>query len=135
LKACRLCHESKPLAEFGKNPRRKSGIQNECRECMRTYQREWKRVHADGNRDAKLRKKYGLTLKQYKAMLADQDDKCLICGEPFNPDVRWLMACVDHDHETGKVRGILHMNCNAALGLLGDSPEYCEAAAAYLRAA
>jgi predicted Zn-ribbon and HTH transcriptional regulator len=56
---------------------------------------------------------YDLTVNQYKAMLIEQDHKCKLCGKLFNRD-----DCVDHDHVTNRVRGILHMRCNVNLGHL-----------------
>ena len=77
--------------------------------------------------------KYGVTLDDYFAMMASQDGKCKLCREPFG-ESKGKRPALDHCHETGNVRGILHANCNIALGMLRDSPAMCIQAAEYLRA-
>lgn len=79
-----------------------------------------------------LMRKYGLSLLQKEAMIVMQGG-CAICGreQPGMAD-RWA---VDHDHLTGRVRGILCYDCNTAIGKLGDDPNTLEKAAAYLRKA
>lgn len=79
-------------------------------------------------RDANLRIKFGISRAEYDAMLAAQDGRCAICRSD-TPGGRGGF-CVDHDHETGEVRGT---RCNAGLGQFQDGPERMEAAAAYVR--
>jgi hypothetical protein len=71
-------------------------------------------------------KTYGITGEQFEAMYQEQYGRCLICqkGEA---------TCVDHNHETKKIRGLLCRKCNAAIGILGEDPELLERAANYLR--
>jgi hypothetical protein len=76
-----------------------------------------------------LKRKYGLTLAQYDAMLEAQGGVCAICRQP-RPEERTLH--VDHDHETGAIRGLLCFTCNNALGNFRDEPELFHAAAQYL---
>jgi hypothetical protein len=71
---------------------------------------------------------YGITEQDYDRMLDEQAGGCYICGG--KPERRALD--IDHDHETGKVRGLLCSNHNRAIGLLGDDPEMLLAAHAYL---
>lgn len=88
--------------------------------------------------NAYLLRTYGITLNQYNFIRVCQDDKCAICGgEGFimNPDRHVLKLVVDHDHSTGKVRGLLCHNCNRALGLLQDSKESLRKAIGYLEGA
>lgn len=82
---------------------------------------ESQRVKADQAR----RWKYGLSPAEYDAMVAAQDGRCAICGA-----ISTLF--VDHDHATGKVRGLLCCACNTALGMLRDSQSVMRAAAAYM---
>ena len=73
---------------------------------------------------------YGITYEQRHEMYLSQYGKCAICAvdcEEFGMDT-------DHDHTTGRVRGLLCRKCNKAIGLLNDSPEVLRAAAAYLEA-
>lgn len=83
-------------------------------------------------RQRKLKDKYGLTVERYDQLMAEQDGACAICGVAGPEAARWGKLVVDHDHETGEVRGLLCSNCNCAIGLLGDSPELLTKAAGYL---
>ena len=78
-------------------------------------------------RDRWLRGKYGITLDDYKRRLDAQGGRCEICGE--SPDRHRLF--VDHDHRTGKVRGLLCQGCNMRIGWR-EKAEFVEADAAYL---
>lgn len=73
-------------------------------------------------------------VKRFDVMLAEQDGKCGICARPFTFNRRHD-ALVDHDHRTGKVRGLLCNSCNTGLGKMGDSIVGLERAIAYLRRA
>ncbi len=66
-----------------------------------------------------LWKKYRLTLEDYDRMLEAQQGRCAICRR--RP--RKFLLCVDHDHKTKKVRGLLCIRCNRGLGSIGDSLE------------
>ncbi len=65
------------------------------------------------------RRKYGITLDDYKQMYEDQSGRCAVCN--LEPQVRDLM--VDHNPVTGKVRQLLCLHCNTALGNLRDSED------------
>jgi len=62
-----------------------------------------------------------------------QGGVCAICGKP-EATARTKRLCVDHCHETGKVRGLLCSHCNRAIGLLGDSCAILASAITYLEA-
>ena len=81
-----------------------------------------------GSKRASLLKRYGMTPLEYELRLARQNGACAICKK--TPKQRWL--CIDHCHETGKVRGLLCTPCNAALGAFGDDPKRMQAATDYL---
>jgi hypothetical protein len=81
------------------------------------------------NRD--LMRNYGLTTESYSAMLNGQGGKCAICGTS-DWGGRHNSPVVDHDHETGVVRGILCNNCNAAIGFMSDDPDRAIAISRYL---
>lgn len=68
----------------------------------------------DRNRDNRLYHLYGITRDEFNNLLKSQGFKCAICHK--NLEERGKNTCVDHDHETGKVRGILCMLCNLWLG-------------------
>lgn len=82
-------------------------------------------------RMAYIEKRYGITYLDFEAMEATQAGLCKICKRP--PDGRFDRLHVDHDHKTGKVRGLLCHGCNVSLGRFQDKPEWLDAAAAYLR--
>jgi hypothetical protein len=77
---------------------------------------------------------YGLSESQYMDLLEAQDWKCMVCGEP-EQRIRagqLMELCVDHDHLTGRVRGLLCSECNSGLGKFHDSPSLLRAALLYL---
>lgn len=83
--------------------------------------------HKRRNLDAKRKRLYGITRKQYEEMVMAQCGLCAICG---NSDIKPLS--VDHCHETGKVRALLCHPCNVGLGLFKDDVSRLENARAYL---
>lgn len=85
-------------------------------------------------RKSKLKIKYGLTEEAHDAMLASQGGCCAIC-KTFRWGSTSGVPHVDHDHETGEVRGLLCFACNTGLGKLGDNVESLERALAYLKKA
>lgn len=87
-----------------------------CKVCLEETRKL--RYDAKKKRDKNLQQNYrGFTSNDYDALLLKQEGVCAACGQPQK---RYLH--VDHDHKTGKVRGLLCTNCNAALGLLHDDP-------------
>ena len=92
-------------------------------------------VNVASRRRARLKHRYGLTDEEVDFLIAEQGGKCAICGEPpsdANTRAHWGgKLCVNHDHDTGKVRGLLCNDCNLAVGY-GKTPEALRAAADYL---
>lgn len=76
----------------------------------------------------KLKKNFGITCEEYHAVLEKQNGCCAIC---FGIDEDVKLA-VDHDHETGKIRGLLCRSCNVGIGHLKDSKTVLASALAYL---
>jgi hypothetical protein len=87
-------------------------------------------VSAEKHRQYSLKAKHGLTLAEFDAMAARQDGRCAICGT--DAPGAWGRLCVDHDHRTGELRGLLCSDCNVAIGRLHDDPQLIRRAAAYL---
>lgn len=90
--------------------------------------------HSQFKADEKLTKavqKYGLTAAGFRKLLAEQGGGCAICGATA-ANANGGRLVVDHDHETGKVRGLLCGGCNTGIGLLGDDAQRVLAAAWYL---
>jgi len=91
----------------------------------------------DTNRLYNVLRGYGLTEADYLALIDKQGAGCAICGrvagsgkDSTSKNFRYL--CVDHDHDTGKVRGLLCSNCNTGLGMFRDNVELLRLATAYL---
>jgi len=74
-------------------------------------------------------KQFGITEEEYTEMVVSQDGKCDICGQ--HPSKKSL--CVDHDHKTGKVRGLLCDKCNTGIGNLEDNITYLKNSIKYLK--
>ena len=77
-----------------------------------------------------LKSNYGITLQTFKEMLKNQDNKCAVCKRLFEKESD---ACVDHCHKTGKIRGLLHSNCNRAIGLFEENIETLKNTIEYLK--
>lgn len=75
-------------------------------------------------------KKYGLSVKQYRLMACEQDYKCMICG--IHQDEMLTDLSVDHNHKTGKLRGLLCKSCNWGIGHFLDDADLLRKAANYL---
>lgn len=105
--------------------------EQEAREAARkeTRKRRGKR-NKDKAREDRLRKQWGKTLAWYDRVLEAQGGGCAICGASSSSDGSAL--AVDHDHETGDIRGLLCAGCNRGLGFFKDDPERLRAAIRYL---
>lgn len=101
------------------------------RDRIRGYNNDESTFRASRNTTCK---RYGITPEDYESMLADQDGVCAICHEPETLIRRGTVCSltIDHDHMTGKVRGLLCNNCNRALGLFNDNQKILRSAAEYL---
>lgn len=113
--------------EYGKTYRK------ENRERIKKLQEVWRQNNPkkcqNYYRNSVL-KIYGITPQEYDALLKNQNGKCAICRRPHTDFERRLH--VDHDHSTGKVRGLLCVKCNQGIGYLDDCPELLERARQYL---
>ena len=81
------------------------------------------------SRKAHLKITYGLTLAEYDKMFEEQNGTCAICNG-INIDGRRLF--IEHNHKTGKIRGLLCYRCNTTLGIL-ENIEFCKKANKYLK--
>jgi hypothetical protein len=98
------------------------------------YIRNWERIAQEYEltaRGIRLQKYYNMTLDDYDAMLKTQNNQCVICGK--TPEENGKRLCVDHDHETGAVRGLLCDKCNTGLGFFRDSIDLVSRAKKYLK--
>lgn len=87
-----------------------------------------KRYQTDSEKSKRLFLRYGITLEEYKQILEAQDNGCCLCGRRDTKPLH-----VDHDHKTGKVRGLLCSSCNMGLGLFGDDSNLLQKAINYLK--
>lgn len=127
-KRCPDCSETKSLDDFPRHRSRRDGRGEYCKPCHNKRGRETKfRLHG-GGRHYHLKGRYGIGAADVEAMVAAQGDQCALCRT--RPATQ-----VDHDHQTGAVRGILCLLCNAGLGAFRDDPEIIASAIEYLESA
>lgn len=150
MKTCSKCKEQKELSEFHNDKSRKDGYFINCRLCDYAYRKKinsteerkkWQKQYnkerfltAEGRLYAanySLKKNYGISMNEYRAMLEAQNGCCKICKKHYSRFTRRLH--VDHNHETGKIRELLCHHCNAAIGLLDESIDLFLEAINYLR--
>lgn len=115
-KKCFRCKNIKNISEFYKNKLNKTGHDSICKECSSNKSSNFKIIE------------YGITVQEYNDMLETQDFKCAICSKEQDN----ISLSIDHNHTTGKVRGLLCNSCNMALGLFQDSTRILLMAATYL---
>lgn len=134
-KACRYCGETKPVDEFVIRDRARGTYKNECRACKKIYSS--KRYFSDPqkHRDVLRQSLYGMQPGEYAQMFTTQKGVCFICRRTERSahksgTVRSLF--VDHNHDTGAVRALLCMNCNAGIGQFQDDAELLLRAAVYI---
>jgi len=95
----------------------KRKVYNNNPEKQRIRARQWQLNNPEKHKASKLKSLYGLSVEEHQQLLDDTNGKCPICGKDFSE----ARACVDHDHETGIVRGMICSNCNSAIGLLNEN--------------
>lgn len=136
MKKCRTCKESKPLTEFHSHASCAQGVRPDCKECFNVGEAErsvrYRRLNPDKRRSTILKNRFGIDKDEFDAMLASQNGACKICLG-VSPGASKKHFSVDHDHKTGKIRGILCHGCNAGLGMFQDNPEALIAASNYLK--
>ena len=139
MKACNRCHQIKPLSAFHKNKQSPDNHQYACKECQRNYHKDQyksnfeyrekrktscrknQRKHYCSEKEwvRKLKQKYNLTITQYSKMLVKQNRSCAICKQlekNKHQNGKIIRLAVNHDHKTGKIRGLLCAECNQNLG-------------------
>lgn len=137
---CVDCDEHKPADAFY---RYKTGsLYTRCKPCHYSYTQRWRAANRErvrqlereryaGRYATKIRarkrlRKYGLTPEGYTALVERQGGLCPICLEPLveldgpavNGSGDWNLPSIDHCHDTGRVRGVLHRRCNLAIEFL-----------------
>jgi hypothetical protein len=132
---CKACNLAAKAARYRANPGPARQRTQEWREANpQRYAETQARFRASNgkkisNRRSHLKRKYGITLEQYDEMLQAQGGGCGICG--VAPPSRSSLH-VDHDHRTGRIRGLLCFRHNNALGDFDDDPALLRAALRYV---
>jgi hypothetical protein len=161
MKRCKKCGVEKVLEDFYQAAGMRDGHRNDCKVCDLAAKRvryladpakaiarvkRWQQQNPDrvnatqrarraepsakrAERASYLKRKYGITIEQYDELLAAQGGKCAICRREPRPDISLHL---DHDHETGQLRGILCFRCNNALGDFDDDVSLLRAAVRYI---
>lgn len=124
LLKCNKCGDEKPVNMFSLTPA--GNPRNACKACRS------KANSGQVRKDRYLKATYGITHADYLRMLEEQDGCCAICDTPAI-DLYHGVLDVDHNHETGEVRGLLCNSCNRLLGFAGDSKERLKRAVVYLK--
>lgn len=112
---------------------RPPSLQPRCKPCAAQDTREYNIQNKEKVRDSRYTKTYGLRFKEVIEMSQGQCEICKIdlifgASQPNSQS-----GVVDHNHTTGRVRGILCNSCNRGIGYFRDNPMFLEKAASYLR--
>lgn len=137
MKTCSKCKLEKERSEFYNCVSTKTGLSSYCKGCTAINIKERRGKDPEGtrrrdhkrylsNKDAYLKRTFGISLKEWKGMHEAQGGVCDICKRPAGS------LCVDHNHESGKVRGLLCFQCNTSLGGFQDSVSVVSSALDYL---
>jgi Recombination endonuclease VII len=141
-KRCTLCGVEKPLGAYGKQKGGRYGLHPRCKECRQKAERaryaakreqilEQQRTSAARAAYRKgiwRRRAYGITHDEFRAMVETQGGRCALGHELRASDE----LVVDHDHDSGAIRGLLCRLCNVGLGAFRDDPTFLRAGAEYL---
>lgn len=124
-RVCKACAVEKPIEDYHKAPGYKEGRRPQCKVCYAEYQKQFL-LDTDKRRGYWIKHKYGITMGEHDKMLDEQNGGCAVCTLPLTEPQ------VDHDHATGKVRGLLCRHCNTGLGHFREDPKLFASALAYL---
>lgn len=145
-KICSKCKKEKTLFKFSKDGSKQDGLNTWCRMCKRKsfnqyYNKnkrkvkikceEYRKNHIKERRQLQLMYSYKITLADYNEMFNNQNGCCAIC-EKHQLELNKKL-CVDHNHKTGKVRGLLCDSCNRGMGQFYESIKNLKSVIKYLR--
>jgi hypothetical protein len=160
-KKCNKCGQLKDYVEFNKYKANKDGLDNRCRVCKNEIRRnsytnlspearkafllrgeESKKVYARSYKGklakkiSELKRVYSITMDDYNKLLVTQDGKCAICRqfETRSKNGVTFALCVDHNHKTKQLRGLLCQKHNHAIGMFYEDINRLLSAIEYLRA-
>lgn len=131
LKLCSKCNKMKDIELFSFISMKYQRRQSHCKKCRSEYiqlKRKNNPIKESlRKRKQTLKSKYGLDIKDYEIMYANQNGRCKICNNPYK------LLHIDHCHNTDKIRGLLCSGCNIGLGHFKDSIELLKSAMEYLK--
>lgn len=137
-KGCTECGDEKPIDAFPFAGSSKKYRRGKCRDCTNKYftdkRREdpkWAAARKAEGRRYHLKVKYSITETEYDDLLEKQNGRCAICKEICTTGRR---LAVDHNHQTGAIRGLLCGRCNRGIGHFRDNPELLKSVIIYLTA-
>lgn len=133
-KICTRCKVEKPLSEYHLRSKKEPYLKSACIECHRERARGYwraKPLPKEVQRERNLQRAFGIGVEEYNDLLKAQGNCCAICNKDESLFTRRL--AVDHCHTTGKVRGLLCIYCNTALGKFEDNETLLQAAIEYLK--
>jgi len=142
MKRCSRCGQEKEASAFYPSKTLPYGLRSACKDCERGAERnllkdrannkKWFRENKAKRRDQTRQKKYGVSAKEIEFTFGSQGRQCAICGAD-EPGGRFNQWNVDHNHLTGRFRGVVCYRCNQLLGYARDSIEILKKAIAYLQ--
>lgn len=141
-KTCRDCGATKTVEEFHRDKTQADGRHLYCKPCRakrsQGYYRRWTAEQVAKHKERVYRSRYGVTPQMIDQMYELQEGCCAICGAAKARPAqvvtggRQNVLHIDHDHKTGRVRGLVCLGCNVGLGGFRDNPRVLLAAASYL---
>ena len=128
LRKCTKCLQDKEPESFHKKRNSKDGRSRTCKDCDYVKVTESRKRNPRTHTDYWLKQKYGISIEEFDVLYDKQGGVCAVCSKSTE-----YRLCVDHRHDTGKIRGLLCRPCNKAIGQLGDTPEGVLKAYGYLK--
>lgn len=136
MKICYICKKEKSYELFYNRLASKDGKMSRCKDCDRIERRKrrWKPKNEspESYRNRRLKARFGITIQDYDRMNEEQKGLCAICHKPQRTSGFHEKLLVDHCHTKNKVRQLLCMPCNAALGLFKEDIVILQSAINYL---
>ena len=130
-RTCMTCSKEKLATEFYVRNKKTGVRHSSCKECDKERVKARHKKNPERTRNNDLKRNYGITLQEHQQMFEEQNGVCATCKSPG--DGKWKKLCVDHDHNTGKVRQLLCRRCNMILGQAYDNISLFEEYIKYLQ--
>lgn len=133
MKSCNVCGVELVIGTTWTEARKKHHM-NSCNSCNHTKSKTWKQENKQAAQDSQrksMRKlRYGLTEEAFSLRYTEQGGCCAICSTPL--ETTGKNTHIDHDHNTGKVRGLLCNNCNTGIGKFSEDTVTLQKAILYI---